>query len=218
MSQMSREELKKRYCELQDDALLREALIGAGELTPLGREAIAEALASRFGPYRELSGREVDRAGQLVGRLHDTRGFARLRAPGEPLLGGRDVPPYDGILFLATGGLGFLPTSAPAEQAFVDFAPAAQSGPIAAWLGPEGLAWPEGVDQGGPRPLPLPLRARLDPGAAWIDVASIDRVAPARRELRVYVREGADAVFRLPEPKPLQMLKRWAAHVERPFG
>lgn len=215
MDVFDRQTLRARYGGLRDDALLREALRESGDLVLPAREEIAEALSRRFGPFDGLVAREAARAGSLWGRIHHTLGFARLRAPGEPMLGGRDVPPYDGILFLATGGLGFLPTSASSAETFLDFAPEALEGPIAAWLGPTG-ARPV-TPPGAPRPLPLPLRARLDEATAWIDAAVIVGIGPHRRELRVHVARGGDAVFRLEEAAQREVLGRWAEHVGIPF-
>jgi hypothetical protein len=208
--------LKERFGALRDDELLRQALIETSELRPEARVVIAAVLEERFGPYRVLAAREVERAGKLFGRIRRARGFARLRAPGDPVLGGPDVPPHDGILFLATGGLGFTPTDASDEETFKDFDPAALQDPVAGWLGPEGVAWPDGVPEGSPRPLPLPLRARLDPAAGWIDREAMSRLTREKREWRLHVPEGADAVFRVAEASEEELLETWAKQMKLP--
>lgn len=210
--------LRQRLLELRDDELLRQALLDPCALLPGAQAVLAEVLAARVGTFAALWDREMERTGALVSRLPDVRGFARLRAPGEPVLGGRDVPPYDGILFLATGGVGFLPTSASPDTVFQDFGTCAFEGPIAEWLGPKGSQWPQGAPRGGPRPLPLPLRARLDPATAWIDRASLAALTRTRQGWRLEAEEVADAVFRLAEDEDREPLEAWAARVDLPLS
>jgi hypothetical protein len=211
-------QLKERFAALRDEDLLRQALVRTAELRPEAQVVIAEVLQERFGPYRVLAAQEVERAGQLIGRIRQVKGFSRLRAPGEPVLGGPDVPPYDGILFLATGGLGFMPRDTAPEQTFHDFDPAALQGPVSRWLGPEGLLRPSEVPEEAPRPLPLPLRARLDPASAWIDRDTMERLTRDKREWHLHVPEGADAVFRLTEASDSDLLHTWAQQVELPLA
>lgn len=205
--------VRQRFSQLRDNELLRQALLSPCDLLPAAQAALAEVLAVRFGPFSTLWEREMARTGDLVARLPDVRGFARLRGRGEPVLGGRDVPPYDGMLFLTTGGVGFLPTSASPDTVFGDFGPGAFEGPIAEWLGPRGIEWPQGAPRGGPRPLPLPLRARLDPATAWIDRAHLEELSFTRRQWRFRAEGVADAVFRLAEDEDGAQIEAWAKRV-----
>jgi len=210
--------LRERLSVLRDDELLRQALLAPGDFTLEALGVLAEILAERFGPFSALWKREVERTGNLVARLPDVRGFARLRGPGEPVLGGPDVPPYDGMLFLATGGVGFVPTSASPDTVFQDFAREAFEGPVAEWLGPQGTEWPQNAPREGPRPLPLPLRARLDPATAWIDRTRLLELSLGRQEWRLRAQDAADAVFRLVEHEGREALEAWSAGVGLPLS
>jgi len=171
-----------------------------------------------LGTPTELLTREREITGQLWGRLQQVQTLTRLRGPLEPMLGTRDVPPYDGVILLFDQGLGFVPTSPPnPEELFPtlrDLDP--DHGPLGAW-------WTEVLDAAAVPPalrdaraiyrLPLSLRARLDPTAAWIGLGTLARLELRGLELRAVVDGAGDAVCRVPADAP-ELLGDWGAQFD----
>jgi len=210
--------IRKHYGALRDEELLRTAVLEGGTLVAPAQEVVRDVLLQRFGPPLDLVQRERERTGKLWGRIQQIQTFSRLRGPHEPVLGGgRDVPPYDGVVLLADQGLGFVPSSPPRPEEIFPTLP--QDGPMSGWW--EGLldATDIPADQRDARALyrlPLSLRALLDPTAAWIALSNLKQLELRGLELRVVVDGAGDALCRVPTPAP-EFLGRWTTQYDIPL-
>ncbi len=129
MSTADIDRIRKHYGALRDEELLRTAVLEGGTLVAPAQEVVRDVLLQRFGPPLDLVQREQERTGKLWGRIQQIQTFSRLRGPHEPVLGGgRDVPPYDGVVLLADRGLGFVPSSPPRPEEIFPTLP--QDGPM----------------------------------------------------------------------------------------
>ena len=209
--------IRKHFLELRDDVLLEEALLRSEGMSEAAQEVACDVLNERLGGTSALLERERKRSGRLWGRIMEVRTFTQLRGEGEPVLGGRDIPPFDGVVLLSDQGLGFLPV--PPQPLPDGVSLPEDDGPIKSWW--EALLDAAGAPPGQPPPpplvrLPLSLRATLDPTTAWIDKTLIHRLALEDLDLRVVVPHGRDVVCRLPPPAP-EFLERWVKVVNVPL-
>lgn len=215
MSKADLDRIREHYGALRDGELLRAAVGEGGTLVASAQEVVRDVVQQRLGAPADLVQSERRRTGRLWGRIGQVQTFSRLRGPNEPVLGGRDVPPYDGMILLTDQGLGFVPSSPPALTELFPTLPEPDQGPMGDWWTslldaaaiPEDLRTTQSVFR-----LPLCLRARLDPSSAWIALGDLERLDLRGLDLRVVVSGAGDAVCRVPEPAP-EFLGRWGTQL-----
>jgi hypothetical protein len=209
--------IRKHYGSLRDGELLRAAVLEGGTLIAPAQEVVREVVLERLGPPAALVQRHLEQMGKVWGRIQQVQTFSRLRGPNEPVLGGgRDVPPYDGVIFLADRGLGFVPSSPPRPEEIFPTLSDHTPGSMAQWW--DGLLDAAAVpaDQRDGQALyrlPLSLRARLDPTAAWIAKGDLKHLELRGLDLHVVVDGAGDALCRVPAPAP-EFLARWGAQFD----
>ena len=128
MSTVDLERIRAHYAALRDGELLRVAMVEGGALVPAAQEVVQEVVRQRFGTPAELIQREREKTGSLWGRIQQVQTFTRLRGPLEPVLGGRDVPPYAGVILLTNQGFGFVPSDPPNPREIFPTLPSHDSG------------------------------------------------------------------------------------------
>ncbi len=217
MSTADIDRIRDHYGALRDGELLRAAVLEGGTLVTEAQEVVREVVRQRFGTPADLVQREREQLGKVWGRIQQVQTFSRLRGPNEPVLGGgRDIPPYDGVIFLTDSGFGFVPSSPPRPEEIFPTLGDHTPGSMAQWWDTLLDAAQIPADQRDAQALyrlPLSLRARLDPTASWISKADLNHLELRGLDLRVVVDRAGDALCRVPTPAP-EFLGRWTAQFD----
>ena len=201
---MNLDYVRRRFQDLNDEELLREAVLEGDGFRPEALAVLKEELALRSQSLSHVLSEERSVTGVLMDRIGDVRRFTRRGSRrGEPAVG-----PATGYLLLTSGGVGFVATKMEAAWSLAGaLGEWATSLPVSDWM------------RGSPldvkhRDLPVSMLARLHAGTSWFPREEIQRIGLAKGKLRITA--SVEAMGVIPPDGDL-IFHRWAGDLDLPI-